>query len=44
MYDTICKSNTEFCMKSERDKFIFVMNSKETKFCVSLSQVYLYVC
>ena len=44
MYDTVCKSNAEFSMLSERDKLIFFNDLSGKRYCVLLSQVYLYVC
>ena len=44
MYDTVCKSNAEFSMLSERDNFYFFNDLSGKRYCVLLSQVYLYVC
>ena len=41
MYDTVCKSNAEFSMLSERDKFIVLMTSQEKGIVYCLAK---YIC
>ena len=41
MYDTVCKSNAEFSMLSERDKLIFLMTSQEKGIVYCLAK---YIC